>query len=93
MLKLNGPINEPDRTPLDKPNHSVYLSPNFTRTCLYIIIFNHTPMFKPRLIFDCFNDFLIFRVHNAGLNFHVDFGSYGAIGIVATRRGVILYRN
>ena len=30
MLKINGPINEPCGTPFDKPNQSLYLSPNFT---------------------------------------------------------------
>ena len=30
MLKINRPINEPCGTPFDKPNQSLYLSPNFT---------------------------------------------------------------
>ena len=30
MLKIKGPTNEPCGTPFDKPNHSLYLSPNFT---------------------------------------------------------------
>ena len=30
MLKINGPINEPCGTPFDKPNQSLYLSPNFS---------------------------------------------------------------
>ena len=29
MLKINRPIIEPCVTPFDKPNHSLYLSPNF----------------------------------------------------------------
>ena len=28
MLKIIGPINEPCGTPFDKPNQSLYLSPN-----------------------------------------------------------------
>ena len=30
MFKINGLINEPCGTPFDKPNQSLYLSPNFT---------------------------------------------------------------
>ena len=45
MLKINGPINEPCGTPFDKPNHSLYLSPNFTLCDLsqnnFLIAHNH----------------------------------------------------